>query len=68
MNGARQQLFNKLKEIQNDRDFVIGVMSSAKTEDKATKILDYIENGDNITLESIILFSLELDFESKQNK
>lgn len=68
MESIRRKLFSKLKEIENDRDFVVGVMSSAKTEYNATKILDYIENGGNITLESIILFSLELDTENEQNK
>lgn len=60
MDSVRRRLFERLKEIENDRDFVIGVMSSAKTEEIASTILDYIENGKDVTLESIILLSLEL--------
>lgn len=67
MESMRRRLFDKLREIENDRDFVVGVMSSANSEEIAEAILDYIENGEDVTLESIILLSLELDIANKRN-
>ena len=61
MESMRRRLFDKLREIENDRDFVVGVMSSANSEEIAEAILNYIENGEDVTLESIILLSLEFD-------
>ena len=61
----KRELFNKLKEFHPDKDFVVGVMSNAKHEDDRKAILQFMENGDDVTVESIILFSLHLSNERK---
>ena len=63
MADTKRKLFDKLKSFYHDKDFVIGVMSSAKHKDDAKIILDYMENGTDVTAESIILLSLELSNE-----
>lgn len=61
MTKIRTELFNKLCSIYDDIDFVVGVMSNAVTDRDSQAILDYIENGEDVTPENIILLSLELD-------
>lgn len=46
---VRKRLFDELRQIHDNRDFVIGVMSNAPhTEDRET-ILQFIENGEDVT-------------------
>ena len=53
-------LFEKLRAFYNNRDFVLGVMCNAPHEDDMKTILEYIEKGEDVTIESLILLSLEL--------
>ena len=53
-------LFEKLRAFYNNRDFVLGVMCNAPHEDDMKTILEYIEKGEDVTRESLILLSLEL--------
>lgn len=53
-------LFEKLRAFCNNRDFVLGVMCNAPHEDDMKTILEYIEKGEDVTIESLILLSLEL--------
>lgn len=56
----RKQLFEKLREISDDRDFVTGVMSFAShTEDRET-ILEFIRQGKLVTKKNLLLIALEL--------
>lgn len=56
-----EKLFHLLKEIFNDRDFVIGVMSNASHVDDREEIIRFIEKGEEATVENIILLSVYLD-------
>lgn len=62
---VKRKLFDKLKEFHNDKDFVIGVMSDAQHPEDQQTIIDYMENGDDVTIENIILLSLYLNSERK---
>ena len=53
-------LFEKLRFFYNNRDFVLGVMCNAPHEDDMKTILEYIEKREDVTIESLILLSLEL--------
>lgn len=68
MTKIKLQLFEKLCEFYDDKDFVIGVMSSAVSDDDARAILAYMNNGDDVTAENIILMALELDISHEKAK
>lgn len=54
-------LYKRLKTIFNDRDFVIGVMSNASNTEDREEIISFIERGEDVTIENIILLSVHLD-------
>lgn len=59
-NEIKDILFDKLKAIYNNRNFVIGVMSNASHIEDRKKLIEYIDKGEDVTAESIILLSLYL--------
>ena len=61
-------LFAKLKQIYNSRDFVLGVMSNATHPDDRKTILDFIEKGEEVTTENLILLSVDLDIKRKKSE
>lgn len=61
MTKTEERLFFRLKNLYNDKDFVVGVMSSVDDDSDAEAILSFIENGEDVTPENIILLALELD-------
>lgn len=64
--NIKYKLFNKLKEFNNDKDFVIGVISNLEdNKEDIQTVIDYIDNEKNITVETIILLSLHLNNERK---
>ncbi len=67
MNEIKRKLFDKLKDYHNDKDFVVGVMSNATHDDDRQAIINYINNGDDVTIENIILLSLHLNNERNKN-
>lgn len=68
MTKTRVKLFEKLCSIYDDRDFVVGVMSNVVTDKDSQALLYYIENGEDVTIESIILLSLELGIASEESE
>lgn len=62
----KRKLFDKLKAFYPDKDFVIGVISNAKYDDDRKAIIDYMENGEDVSVENIILLSLHL--KNERNK
>ena len=62
----KRKLFDKLKAFYPDKDFVIGVISNAKYDDDRKAIIDYMENGEDVSVENIILQSLHL--KNERNK
>lgn len=61
MKSIKRQLFEKLREFYNDRDFVVGVMSNVDTDENYRKIIDFIDAGESVSAESIIALSVLLD-------
>ena len=53
-------LFNKLKAFHDDKDFVLGVLCNAPNDEDMKTIINYMDNGDDVTIENLILLSLEL--------
>lgn len=58
MTNTKRELFCKLRNLYNDKDFVVGVMSNAQSEEVQKRIIDYINEGRDVSQENIILLSL----------
>ena len=63
MTPIEKQLVSMLKEIWNDRDFVIGIITDLETDDERQMVIDYIKNADDVTPEDLVLLSLHIDTE-----
>ena len=66
IDAISEELLLKLKALDDDRDFVVGVMSFAKRIEDRKKLLEYINNGEDVTTENILLMALHLSQEAKQ--
>lgn len=64
--GIKRKLFDKLKEFHNDKDFVLGVISNVDTNENYQRIIDFIDNGEDVSIESIIALSVLLDDAAKK--
>lgn len=62
----KRKLFDKLREYHNNKDFVCGVVSSTKNDEDRQTIINYIDDGEDVTIENIILLSLHL--KNERNK
>ena len=65
MNSERDillKLMSELKEIYNNRDFVVGVMSIVRNIDDRKRILGFIETNKSATDQDILRLALDLDF------
>lgn len=56
----KEKLIDELLKISNDSDFILGVLVNAKHFEDRLKIIEFIENGKDVSYENIILLSLEL--------
>ena len=57
-----------LREIYDNRDFVLGVLSNATHPDDRRTILEFIEKGEEVTTENLILLSVDLDIKRKKSE
>ena len=63
------KLTKKLIELWNDREFVIGTLSFAATEEDRQDLLEFIENHHTVTVETVSIFAAYLHQQrEKQNK
>ena len=53
-------LVDKLKQYSTDDDYIIGILLDVKSEEDKQLLLDYIDNGKDVSYESIILYALDL--------
>lgn len=60
---TKRKLFEKLKEFYPDKDFVGGVLSNTEHDVDRQKIIEYIDKGNDVSVENIILLSLHLNNE-----
>ncbi len=54
------ELMEKLKQFSSDNDFIIGVLLDVYDENDKKTLLDYIENGKDVSYENVNLYALEL--------
>ncbi len=60
-------LVDKLKKYSHDDDYIIGVLLDVKSEEDKQLLIDYIENGEDVSYESIILYALDLSLQREKN-
>ena len=71
MNSERDillKLMSELKEIYNNRDFVVGVMSIVRNIDDRKLLLGFIETTERPTDQDILRLALDLDFLRKKHQ
>ena len=54
-------LIEKLKKFSTESDFIIGVLVYVETQSDRKQLIEYIDNGKDVSYESILLYALELD-------
>ena len=55
-----KQVYDRIKEIWDDRDFIVGTMNDLKTEEALQKMLDFlIETGTNDS-DDVIPYSIKI--------
>ena len=59
-------LIAELKKINDDKDFILGVLSDAKTEENFKICLDFINQGIDVTEPNLLMLSLDLAKEGSQ--
>lgn len=53
-------LIEKLKAFSHEDDFFFGVLSQSAVESDRQLIIDYIDNGEDVSYSNILLFALEV--------
>lgn len=64
----KSKLIEKLKTISEDKDFIVGVVSNAKHNDDREAIIEYIDNGENVDYEQLLLLSVWLSQERNKTQ
>lgn len=67
MEEIKRELYIKLKKFNNDKDFVGGVISITKNDKERQAIIDFIDKGEDVTVEAITLLALHLK-KNRNNK
>lgn len=55
-----QTLADKLRDIWDDKEFIVGVLSDLETEEDLERVIRYIDAGVDIDPSSIVCFSTEM--------
>lgn len=63
----KNKLIDKLKTISKDREFILSIVNFARHADDRKAIIDFIDNGKDVTYENIILLALTL-YEEREEK
>ncbi len=62
-----RQLYSVLKEIYDNADFIQAVFVYAETEEDQQTVLDFIESGDDVDVETISVLAMDLSDAREQN-
>ena len=60
LNQLYQTLADKLRDIWDDEEFIVGVLSDLETEEDIERVIRYIDAGVDIDPSSIVCFSTEM--------
>lgn len=62
------QLIDKLKAFsEGDEEFILGVLIDLKSDDEREIVIKYIDEGNDVSYENIILVALELNQQRNNN-
>ena len=50
----------ELKQFSTDDDYILGALADSEFDEDRKLIIEYIDNGEDVSYESVILFSLEV--------
>ena len=62
-----KELIEMLVDLSDDDEFVLGIMTDLETDDERKIVIDYINNGEDVTYENLILLSLHLNNKREKN-
>lgn len=57
---TKKELIQKLKTISEDVEFITGVISMASQDNERIQIIRYIDKGEDISYEQLLLLALSL--------
>ena len=57
MTELQKKLRDKLKTVSKDKDFILGVLLDAETEEDQQVIIDYIDKGEDVNEQNVTLLS-----------
>lgn len=60
MTELQKKLRDKLKTVSKDKDFILGALLDAETEEDQQVIIDYIEKGKDVNEQNVTLLSVFL--------
>lgn len=60
------KLIEKLKSFSSDPDYILGTLAESPYDEDRQLIIDYIDNGKDVSYENVLLFSLELGIKRRQ--
>ena len=60
---TEKQLIQVLRDIWDDKEFVLGVVTDLETDEERQAVLDFIKSNDDVTTEDIVLLALHIDNE-----
>lgn len=55
------KLINLLRNIYDDDDFIFGILVYADTDSLREKVINFIENGPDVDMETITVYAIELN-------
>lgn len=61
MTEKQIELRDKLKTISDDWNFVLSVMCKTETPEEQQMVIDYIDNGEDVSEQTILLLSIFID-------
>lgn len=63
----KEQLIEKLRTVSDDKEFLLSIINHARHVDDRKVLIEYLEKGEDVTYENLILLSLEL-YEKRYEK
>lgn len=60
------QLIEKLKMFSQDPDYILGTLAESPYDEDRQLIIDYIDNGKDVSYENVLLFSLEVGIQRRE--
>lgn len=60
---TEKKLIQVLRDIWDDKEFVLGVVTDLETDEERQAVLDFIKSNDDVTTEDIVLLALHIDNE-----